>query len=41
VQVLCDPEGLYLKDLALIDCLTQFEGRVMQQGGMQFHKFQE
>ena len=35
MQVLCDPEGLYLKDLALIDCLTQFEGRAMQQGGMQ------
>lgn len=24
VQLFCDPEGLYLKDLQLIDCLTHY-----------------
>jgi hypothetical protein len=39
VQLFCDPEGLYLKDLHLIDCLAQYERRILQQGGLSFDAF--
>jgi hypothetical protein len=39
IQVYCDPEGLYIKDLNFIDCMSYFEKRVLQQGGVDFDKF--
>jgi hypothetical protein len=36
----CDPEGIYLKDLNLIDCMSNYQKRLMQKSGDSFEKFQ-
>lgn len=40
LQIYCDPNGQYLKDLQLIDCMTQYQRRLLTHGGEDFDPFQ-
>lgn len=40
IQIYCDPNGQYLKDMQLIDCMTQYHHRLLNHGGEDFDPFQ-
>lgn len=40
LQIYCDPNGQYLKDLQLIECMTQYQRRLLSHGGEDFDPFQ-
>lgn len=41
LQIYCDPNGQYLKDLQLIDCMNQYQHRLFTHGGEEFDPFQK
>ena len=41
LQIYCDHNGQYLKDFQLIDCITQYQRRLLTHGGEDFDPFQK